>query len=176
VLLARLAGEARTDPLTGLLNRRGFDEHASRELAHLGRDGHSMALAIFDLDHFKHINDQWGHIVGDRVLVHMARLLTSESRAIDVAARLGGEEFAVLMPGGHQAGATGFAERVRRALATADCSDVPEVRVSAGITVTVDPLDVQTMLERADQALYAAKRGGRNRTVAFEQPGLSLAA
>jgi diguanylate cyclase (GGDEF)-like protein len=176
LLMVRLAGEARTDPLTGLLNRRGFDEHASRELAHLGRDGHSVALVIFDLDHFKHINDQWGHIVGDRVLVHMARLLTSEARMIDVAARLGGEEFAVLMPGGHQAGATAFAERVRGALAASDCSDVPEVRASAGITVTVDPVDVQTMLERADQALYTAKRGGRDRTVAFEDPGLSLVA
>jgi diguanylate cyclase (GGDEF)-like protein len=176
LLMSRLADEARTDPLTGLLNRRGFDEHASRELAHLGRDGHSIALIIFDIDHFKHINDQWGHMVGDRVLAHMARLLCSESRVIDVAARLGGEEFAVLMPGGHQAGATAFAERVRRALVAADCSDVPEVRVSAGITVAVDPLDVQTMLERADQALYAAKRGGRDRTVAFEDPGLSLVA
>ena len=176
LLMARLAGEARTDPLTGLLNRRGFDEHASRELAHLGRDGHSIALVIFDLDHFKHINDQWGHMVGDRVLAHMARLLTAESRVIDVAARLGGEEFAVLMPGGHQAGATAFAERVRRALAAADWSDVPEVRASAGIAVAVDPLDVQGMLECADRALYAAKRGGRDRTVAFEDPGLSLAA
>ncbi len=176
LLMARLAGEARTDPLTGLLNRRGFDEHASRELAHLGRDGRSIALVIFDLDHFKHINDQWGHMVGDRVLAHMARLLSSESRVIDVAARLGGEEFAVLMPGGHQVGATAFAERVRHALAAADCCDVPEVRVSAGITVAVDPLDVQTMLEHADRALYAAKRGGRNRTVAFEDPGLSLVA
>ena len=176
LLMARLAGEARTDPLTGLLNRRGFDEHASRELAHLGRDGHSIALVIFDLDHFKHINDQWGHMVGDRVLAHMAKLLTAESRVIDVAARLGGEEFAVLMPGGHQAGATAFAERVRRALAAADWSDVPEVRASAGIAVAVDPLGVQGMLERADRALYAAKRGGRDRTVAFEDPGLSLAA
>jgi diguanylate cyclase (GGDEF)-like protein len=175
-LMARLAGEARTDPLTGLLNRRGFDEHASRELAHLGRDGSSIALVIFDLDHFKHINDQWGHIVGDRVLVDVARLLTSEARVIDVAARLGGEEFAVLMPGGHLAGAKAFAERVRRALAATGCSEVPEVRVSAGITVTTDRADVQTMLERADHALYAAKRGGRNRTVAFQEPGLSLAA
>ena len=176
LLMSRLADEARTDPLTGLLNRRGFDEHASRELAHLGRDGHPIALVIFDIDHFKHINDQWGHMVGDRVLAHMARLLNSESRVIDVAARLGGEEFAVLMPGGHQAGATAFAERVRGALSATDCSDVPEVRVSAGITVAVDPLDVQTMLERADQALYAAKRGGRDRTVAFEGPDLSLVA
>jgi diguanylate cyclase (GGDEF)-like protein len=176
LLMARLAGEARTDPLTGLLNRRGFDEHATRELAHLGRDGRSMALITFDIDHFKLVNDRYGHGVGDRVLVEVARRLTRECRVIDVAARLGGEEFAVLMPGGHQAGATAFAERVRHALATADCPDVPEVRVSAGIAVTLAPLDVQTLLERADQALYAAKRGGRDRTVAFDGPDLSLVA
>lgn len=177
LLMARLAGEARTDPLTGLLNRRGFDEHATRELAHLGRDGRSIALVTFDIDHFKLINDQWGHVVGDRVLVHVARVLTRESRVIDVAARLGGEEFAVLMPGGDQAGAEAFAERVRRALAATECSDVPEVRVSAGIAASVAPLDVQTMLERVDRALYAAKRGGRDRTVAFgDGPDLSLVA
>jgi diguanylate cyclase (GGDEF)-like protein len=176
LLMARLAGEARTDPLTGLLNRRGFDEHASRELAHLGRDGRSIALVTFDIDHFKHINDQWGHIAGDRVLVHMARLLTSESRAIDVAARLGGEEFAVLMPGGDRDRAAAFAERVRCALAATGEADLPEVRASAGIAVTVAPLDVQTMLERVDHALYAAKRGGRDRTVAFDGPDLSLVA
>jgi diguanylate cyclase (GGDEF)-like protein len=176
VLLARLADEARTDPLTGLLNRRGFDEHAARELAHASRAGQPIALATFDLDHFKAINDRWGHVVGDRVLVHMARVLTDESRRIDVAARLGGEEFAVLMPGSDQAGAEAFAERVRRALAATDCSDLPAARVSAGITATVDPPDVQTMLERVDHALYAAKRGGRDRTVAYDGPDLSLVA
>jgi len=176
LLMARLAGEARTDPLTGLLNRRGFGEHATRELAHLGRDGRSVALVTFDIDHFKAINDQWGHVMGDRVLVHVARVLATESRPLDVAARLGGEEFAVLMPGGDQAGASAFAERVRRALAATECSDVPDVRVSAGIATTVAPLDVQTMLERVDHALYAAKRGGRDRTVAFDGPDLSLVA
>jgi diguanylate cyclase (GGDEF)-like protein len=176
LLMARLASEARTDPLTGLLNRRGFDEHATRELAHLGRDGRSIALVTFDIDHFKLINDQWGHVVGDRVLAHVARVLTRESRVIDVAARLGGEEFAVLMPGGDQATAAAFAERVRRALAATECSDVPEVRASAGIAATAAPLDVQTMLERVDRALYAAKRGGRDRTVAFDGPDLSLVA
>lgn len=175
LLLARLADEARTDPLTGLLNRRGFDEHAARELAHAAREGRSIALATFDIDYFKTINDRWGHVVGDRVLVRMARVLEDEARRTDVAARLGGEEFAVLMPGSDAAGAEAFTERVRRALA-AECPDLPVARVSAGITATVAPLDVQTMLERVDDALYAAKRGGRNRTVAYDGPELSLAA
>jgi diguanylate cyclase (GGDEF)-like protein len=176
VLLARLADEARTDPLTGLLNRRGFDELAARELAHACRSGQSIALAAFDIDHFKAINDRWGHVVGDRVLVNLARVLGEESRSIDVAARLGGEEFAVLMPGSDQAAAQAFAERVRRGLAATDGHDLPAARVSAGITATADPLDVHAMLERGDHALYVAKRGGRDRTVAYEGPDLSLVA
>jgi len=174
MLMARLAEEARTDPLTGLLNRRGFDEHAARELAHAGRDGRPIAIAIFDIDHFKLVNDERGHAAGDRVLTHMGRALAAQSRAIDVAARLGGEEFAVLMPDCDEAGAESFADRVRGALATPDCSSVPEVRVSAGITVTAVPLDVQTMLERGDSALYSAKRAGRDRTVAYQAPSLPL--
>jgi diguanylate cyclase (GGDEF)-like protein len=174
MLLERLRGEARTDPLTGLLNRRGFDEHASRELGHAGRDDRPIALATFDIDHFKQINDEHGHVVGDRVLVHLARVLGSESRGIDVAARLGGEEFAVLMPGADQAGAEAFAERVRYSLATTDCPSLPQVRVSAGITATTVPLEVETMLERVDCALYAAKRGGRNRTVIFDGHAMSV--
>ena len=176
LLLARLAEEARTDPLTRLLNRRGFDEHASRELAHAARAGQSIALATFDIDHFKAINDQWGHVVGDRVLVHMARVLAGESRQIDIAARLGGEEFAVLMPACDEAGAEAFAERVRRALAATGGVDLPEVRVSAGVTATASALDVTCMLERVDDALYAAKRAGRDRIVAYGGPDLSLVA
>ncbi len=174
LLLERLRGEARTDPLTGLLNRRGFDEHAARELAHAGRDGRPIALATFDIDHFKQINDEHGHVVGDRALVHIARLLARESRGIDVAARLGGEEFAVLMPGCDRAGAEVFAERIRYALAMADDASLPDVRVSAGITATAVPIEVETMLERVDSALYAAKRGGRDRTVAFDGHEMSV--
>jgi len=174
MLRERLRGEARTDPLTGLLNRRGFDEHASRELGHAGRDDRPIALATFDIDHFKQINDEHGHVVGDRVLVHLARVLSSESRGIDVAARLGGEEFAVLMPGSDQIGAEAFVERVRYSLATTDCPSLPHVRVSAGITTTAVPLEVETMLERVDCALYAAKRGGRDRTVVFDGHAMSV--
>ncbi len=133
VLLARLADEARTDPLTGLLNRRGFDEHAAREFAHVGRSGDEIALAILDIDHFKQVNDEWGHLVGDRVLVNLARVLAGESRTIDVAARLGGEEFAVLMPGSDEAGAEDFIERVRAGLEQSASPSLPGVRISAGI-------------------------------------------
>jgi diguanylate cyclase (GGDEF)-like protein len=178
LLMTRLAEDARTDPLTGLLNRRGFGEHAARELAHAGRDGgRSIALAIFDIDYFKLVNDRFGHVVGDRALVHIARLLGQEARAIDVAARLGGEEFAVLMPGCDLDGAAAFADRVRRALAALEDPELPEeVRVSAGITASTIALDVEAMLVRADQALYAAKRAGRNRTAAFEELEESIAA
>jgi len=112
-LLARLAGEARTDTLTGLLNRRGFDERASLELAHANRNGQSIALASFDLDHFKHINDEWGHETGDRVLTRTGEVLTANSRNIDIAARFGGEEFVVLLPGSDSGDADAFTQRIR---------------------------------------------------------------
>src|SRR6185437_7917791 len=83
MLVPRLAEEARTDPLTGLLNRRGFDEHAVRELAHVGRDGLPIALASPDIDHFERLNDDWGHIAGARALAHVARILATDSRGID---------------------------------------------------------------------------------------------
>jgi diguanylate cyclase (GGDEF)-like protein len=165
LLVARLANEARTDPLTGLLNRRGFDEHAAREFAHVGRDGVPIALLTLDIDHFKQVNDAWGHIVGDRVLANLARILATETRGIDVAARLGGEEFAVLMPGGDTTGARAFVERVRVRLQAEASPDLPAVRVSAGVVATSEPLDLQVMLACVDRALYAAKRGGRDRTV-----------
>ncbi len=176
MLVARLAGEARTDPLTGLLNRRGFDEHAAREFAHLGRGGSPIALAMLDIDHFKQVNDEWGHVAGDRVLANLARLLLGETRVIDVAARLGGEEFAVLMPGSDAAGATAFIERVRAGLEASARADLPAVRISAGVVATSEPVDAQVMLENVDRALYAAKRGGRDRTVVLGGHDFPLAA
>lgn len=174
VLLEQLRGEARTDPLTGLLNRRGFDEHAARELARAQRDGSAIALAIFDVDRFKQINDTHGHQVGDRVLAHLSRTLAHEARGIDVTARLGGDEFAVLMPGSDEAGAHAYSERVRRALAADERLGLPRARVSAGITAA--PGDIQTMLRHTDDALYAAKRSGRDRTVVSPAARRALAA
>ncbi|HET6864647.1 MAG TPA: GGDEF domain-containing protein [Solirubrobacteraceae bacterium] len=176
VLVARLAEEARTDPLTGLLNRRGFDEHAAREVAHAGRDGGRIALATLDIDHFKQVNDEWGHLVGDRVLANLARLLAGASRVIDVPARLGGEEFAVLMPGCDAAGAEALIDRVRAGLEISAGPDLPAVRISAGVVATSAPLGVRDLLESVDRALYAAKRGGRDRTVVLGGHDLSQAA
>ncbi len=170
VLLARLAGEARTDALTGLVNRRGFDERASIELGHVRRSSAPIALAAFDLDSFKSVNDEWGHEVGDRVLARVGQVLTSACRDIDVAARLGGDEFVVLLPESDGAGADAFVQRVRVALA-GNGTGLPVVRVSAGIAATGLATDIQTLLRNADSALYQAKRRGRDRAVTYASPG-----
>jgi diguanylate cyclase (GGDEF)-like protein len=170
-LLGRLAAEARTDPLTGLLNRRGLDERAGVEIARARRDNTPMAVASFDLDHFKHINDEWGHETGDRVLVRIGRVLTGESRDIDTVARVGGEELVALLPDTDLAGAGEFTERVRAALDRDEPQGLPPVSVSAGVVSAREPKDLQTMLQQADSALYAAKRGGRDRTVSWAAPG-----
>ena len=172
-LLGRLAAEARTDPLTGLLNRRGLEERAIVEIAHARRDHNPIALAGFDLDYFKRINDRWGHETGDRVLVGLADLLMREARDIDTVARLGGEEFVVLLPDTDLDGARAFTDRVRDGLAAQSATGLPSIRVSAGIVSSDSPEDLSTLLQRADSALYAAKRGGRDRTMpwadGFEQ-------
>lgn len=166
-LLGRLAAEARTDPLTGLLNRRGLEERAEVEIARSRRDNTPMAVASFDLDHFKHINDEWGHETGDRVLVRLGRLLIAESRDIDTVGRVGGEEFVALLPDTDATGAAEFTERVRAALDRHDPQGLPPVLVSAGVVSAQHVQDLQTMLQRADSALYAAKRAGRDRTVSW---------
>jgi diguanylate cyclase (GGDEF)-like protein len=170
-LLGRLAAEARTDPLTGLLNRRGLNERAEVEIARARRDNTPMAVASFDLDHFKLINDEWGHETGDQVLVWIGRVLTGESRDIDTVARVGGEELVALLPDTDVAGADEFTERVRAALDRHEPQGLPPVSVSAGVVSARDPQDLQTMLQRADSALYVAKRGGRDRTVSWAAPG-----
>ncbi|HXD53692.1 MAG TPA: GGDEF domain-containing protein [Solirubrobacteraceae bacterium] len=168
-LLETLEGEARTDALTGLLNRRGFDERASLELARSRREDGCLAVASFDLDFFKRINDEWGHEVGDRVLARTAEVLRDEAREIDVVARFGGEEFVVLLPGADAVEAQGFAERVRATLAAGGPSRLPTARASAGIRAARAPESIEELLRGADSALYAAKRAGRDRAMVFER-------
>jgi diguanylate cyclase (GGDEF)-like protein len=165
LLLTRLAEEARTDALTGLLNRRGFEERALLELAHARRETRSVAVVTLDIDYFKRINDEWGHEIGDRVLARIGHLLADQSRDIDVAARFGGEEFVVLLPGCTSVDAHGFAERVRGALETEPSEGLPTVRMSAGVLAAVAPSGIEEMLHGADTALYSAKRAGRDRIV-----------
>ena len=167
-LLARVAGEARVDALTGLANRRGFEERAVVELARARRSGAPIALAVFDVDHFKRINDELGHDVGDRVLAQVAALLARDAADIDVVARLGGDEFVALLAGCDAAEAGAFAERVRHALAAEQPQGAGQVRLSAGIDAALAPERIEAMLVRADLALYDAKRTGRDRAVVFE--------
>ncbi|WP_223469265.1 sensor domain-containing diguanylate cyclase [Massilia soli] len=156
------------DFLTGIGNRRAFFEQAELELKRSERVPRPTALVMFDLDHFKSVNDSHGHAGGDQVLCHFAAVLTAAFREVDIVARTGGEEFGVLMPSTDQAGALAGAERVL-ALVAAQPAMVDGVAVaytvSAGIAI-LDGADdsLDPLMKRADQALYRAKNGGRNRT------------
>ncbi len=175
-LLATASAEARIDELTGLLNRRGFDERAPAEIARAQRDGASIAAVSFDIDYFKRINDEWGHDAGDRVLVRLGEVFREQSRETDIVARMGGEEFTVLLWDSGRDDARGYAERVRGAFASADL-DVGPITISAGLACDVPPtLELQRLLHEADSALYAAKAGGRDRSVIYAEPHSSLIA
>ena len=141
----------------------------SREVARARRAGGSMACIAFDIDHFKSINDRFGHAAGDRVLQTVARVCRENLRAVDVAGRLGGEEFAILLPEADVAQAVVVAERLRLALAEAAVPDgeaVIRLTASFGVAgLTPDETTADAALLRADAAAYDAKRGGRNRTV-----------
>jgi diguanylate cyclase (GGDEF)-like protein len=169
-LVVRLAGEARADKLTGLLNRRGFEERAEIAMAHARRVGSSIAVVAFDIDYFKRVNDEWGHATGDRVLARIGALLTQETRQVDVVARIGGEEFVVLLHATDTAEADAFTHRCQLAMAADDGSNLPLMTLSAGIAAAVAPQGLEPLLGAADSALYAAKQGGRDRAVVAEHP------
>jgi diguanylate cyclase (GGDEF)-like protein len=160
-LVASLAAEARIDALTGLLNRRGFEERLAPEVARAGRERGSTAFVALDLDHFKRVNDLRGHEAGDRALVVVAEAIRGNVRASDLATRWRGEEFVVVLPGGGAEAARALAERVRAAVAASGCG----VTLSAGVAAANGPFDPRGLMAAADDALYAAKRAGRDRTV-----------
>jgi diguanylate cyclase (GGDEF)-like protein len=164
-LLAAASAEARIDELTGLLNRRGFDERAPAEIARAQRDDAVIAAVSFDIDYFKRINDEWGHDAGDRVLVALGNVFRAESRETDIVARMGGEEFTVLLWAADREQALAYAERVRGSFAAGDLGVGP-LTISAGVAC-LDPSDLQLeqLLHEADTALYAAKAAGRDRAV-----------
>jgi diguanylate cyclase (GGDEF)-like protein/PAS domain S-box-containing protein len=156
------------DDLTGVANRRAFFEAAELELTRNRRTPRPTALILFDADHFKQINDRHGHPAGDCVLRQLGMALSSTFRQVDVVARVGGEEFAVLLPSSNLAGAVVVAERLRQLVASqpAVCEGVSiAYTVSAGIAAIDEgeTVDLDTLVKRADQALYAAKANGRNR-------------
>lgn len=165
--------EAMTDPLTGIYNRRGFFDAGRHLMLRLSRTGGAVGVLVFDLDHFKSINDRYGHTVGDDALRLFAVTARNNMRATDVIGRLGGEEFAAIMPGG-AAEALMVGERVRTAFEAAGmniCGCRADATVSIGAATAAVPADIVALLDRADGALYAAKSGGRNRVVlASEAP------
>lgn len=160
---------ATTDHLTGLPNRRAFLEDAMRLCALQARKREPVTLMMFDLDHFKSINDRFGHAVGDEALKVFAEVLTTSMRATDIMGRLGGEEFAAIVAGNMETTAR-IAERVRAGFEQAGIMIAGHVvggTVSIGAATAAEPVrDIDALLVRADEALYAAKRGGRNRLCA----------
>ncbi len=164
-LVERLERQAAEDPLTGLANQRAFHRDCAAEVSRAQRADGAVSIVMLDLDHFKAINDEHGHPYGDQVLVKVATALRASIRAHDTAARLGGEEFAILLPDAGARDAHEVAERARDAIAQID---VPggALTCSAGVATTgggeSSPID---LLELADKALYSAKHLGRNRTV-----------
>lgn len=170
-----------TDGLTGVNNRRFFDQRLHEELERARRDNVSLGCLFIDLDHFKKVNDSFGHQVGDEVLRNVAQLIREQLRTIDVVARYGGEEFAVLLAQADLDLSMEIAERIRKSIEQweYDSKDAePQVSVSVGVATTAQiesshNIDVIThkLVEAADQAVYRAKESGRNRVVSYHATG-----
>ena len=156
--------QAFTDHLTGLANRRRFERQLDREVTRTLRYSRPFCLLLLDIDNFKAVNDTYGHDVGDEVIRHLAKTLQAETRGIDMAARMGGEEFAVILPETEFEGGCETAERLRRAIAETDIPVVGHITASFGVAEF--PLCAATgreLVSNADAAMYEAKRLGRNR-------------
>ena len=163
-LVERLTGEARIDGLTGLLNRRGFVEAAEAELARARRSGVPLGFVSLDIDHFKAVNDEFGHDAGDRVLVRLGQIFREQTREGDLVGRMGGEEFVVLLIDSGVQPSLEYAERLRAAFAV-EAPGLPHATLSAGVTAATSAIELQPHLQLADAALYSAKRAGRNQAV-----------
>lgn len=164
--LEALAAMARRDPLTGLANRRAFEEALSREVARAAREGAPLSAIALDVDHFKRVNDAHGHAAGDAVLAAVAARAAQALRAGDLLARVGGEELAALLPGATLERAAEVAERIRARVGgtpVAAGAASLAVTLSAGCAALAPGEDGPGLLARADERLYAAKRGGRDR-------------
>lgn len=161
-----LAAEARTDPLTGLANRRAFNEDLGRRIEQWRRHKVPLSLIMVDIDHFKSINDRYTHAGGDVALKHIADVLRGALREMDVPVRYGGEEFAIILPGTKLPEALGVSERIRATIASRGFvfeGQTVSLTASLGVAAAAPSDNMDALVERADAALYAAKQAGRNR-------------
>jgi diguanylate cyclase (GGDEF)-like protein len=165
----QLESLANSDRLTGLSNRRVFDENIVREVNTFNRFKEPTSLILFDLDHFKQVNDAHGHDAGDRALVHAAGIAKREIRAIDRLYRWGGEEFYVLCSRTSLEGAMTLAEKLRENLETSVLPGIGKITASFGVAELRDGENADLWMQRTDQALYRAKNGGRNRVIAWDR-------
>ena len=169
-LYLQVQKQAETDSLTGIPNRRTFQTALERELSRAARNGEQVTLAMFDIDHFKSLNDTYGHQVGDDVLKKVAQSLATACRDFDTPARYGGEEFVVILPSCSSKESLMVAERLRQA--TADIEAVTPVTVSAGVaTFPTHASDPHALIKAADEALYESKRAGRDRVTRSRRRG-----
>jgi diguanylate cyclase (GGDEF)-like protein/PAS domain S-box-containing protein len=166
-LIDRLQRQALTDSLTELPNRRAFDSETVRTMAQMRRSGQPVAIALLDIDRFKHVNDRFGHAAGDEVLRMIARVIPSSLRAGDFVARIGGEEFALLLPNTPLVQAIPVLERLREAIAAGETTTGDGQKVAVTVSIGLAALDATHDFDmswrRADLALYRAKQAGRNR-------------
>jgi diguanylate cyclase (GGDEF)-like protein len=167
-VVRRLADDARRDTLTGLINRRGFEELFATEMERARRTDGRLSVIVADLDRFKRLNDRFGHQAGDQALQRVAEILQTAKRRIDTAARIGGEEFAVIVPSSDHHAAYILAERMRREVRETFANDPSALTVSLGVAAfSVHGASAEALVRNADQALYAAKKLGRDRTVVY---------
>jgi diguanylate cyclase (GGDEF)-like protein len=173
-VLADANTRSETDMLSGLLNRGGFEAHAAEALREASRLGVPVSLVISDLDHFKSINDNFGHAAGDTVIVTFAGFLRSAMAEHHVAGRIGGEEFAILLPGTNLVAARLFAEGARNAFASLTVEGMPATKrftASFGVAELAGGETISDLMERADKALYLAKNSGRDCVKIAPRPG-----
>ena len=162
---------ALTDELTKLPNRRALAQRFLQEMQRARRHRNSIAFLMIDIDHFKQVNDTYGHLNGDAVLAELAQILVTGARESDVCARYGGEEFALILHETTEPGARTLAERIRAKVAAATFPGGLKLTISIGVAATDEPALFTQLIDRADQALYAAKQGGRNQVRVADMTG-----
>ncbi len=177
-LMAEVERLANEDGLTGLANRRVFEEVLAREVARSRRTLEPLSLVVFDVDYFKRVNDSLGHQAGDDVLRRVAKALAAAARDIDLVARYGGEEFTVILPNCSLDDAVRVAERMRSGVSgVGGDDDLPGVTLSAGVAaIPTNAADEESLIAAADEAMYTSKRAGRDRTTRSSRRGPSIPA